>query len=282
MQNSKFIVSAAVAVSAIVGISAASAADMAVKAPVYKALPVVDPWVGFYVGANVGGSWGDWRADSNQRIYNFESFTANPKVNGVVGGVQAGYNWRLAPQWLWGIEGDIQATSERASQTWIDPGLPNTAPNITDFVPRAGGPATLNSEWKFPWFGTVRLRAGYNPSTNWLLYVTGGLAFGESQYSFNFSQPGAANNFPPSPTTYMLRSSSTDVGYAVGAGAEVKLNRNWSVKAEYLYVDLGTRTINTRDIDGLPFRVSYSVRDHIGRIGINYAFDWVGPVVAKY
>jgi outer membrane immunogenic protein len=278
MRNSKFIVSAAVAVSAIAGISTASAADMAVKAPVYKAPPLIDPWVGFYVGANLGGSWGDWRASSSQRIYNFESFTANPKVNGVVGGVQAGYNWRLAPQWLWGIEGDIQATSERGSQTWIDPGLANTLPPPPpppppeDFVPRPGGQATLRHEWKFPWFGTVRLRAGYNPTTNWLLYVTGGLAFGESQYSFNFMQPGAANNFPPSPTTYALRQSQIDVGYAVGAGAEVKLDRYWSVKGEYLFVDLGTRTINTRDIDGIPFRVSYTVRDHIARIGLNYAF----------
>ena len=113
MRSSKLIVSATIAVGSILGIGSASAADMAVKAPVYKALPVVDPWVGFYVG----GSWGDWRADSNQRVYNFESFTANPKVDGILGGVQAGYNWRLAPQWLWGIEGDIQATSERASQT---------------------------------------------------------------------------------------------------------------------------------------------------------------------
>jgi outer membrane immunogenic protein len=273
MKSSKLILSVAVAASAIFGVGNASAADMAVKAPVYKAPSPIDPWVGFYVGANIGGSWGDWSANSNQRIYNFEIFTANPKVNGILGGLQAGYNWRLAPQWLWGIEGDIQATSERASQTWTDPGLPITVPvNNFDFVPRAGGPATLGNAWKFPWFGTVRLRAGYNPSTNWLLYVTGGLAFGESQYNFNFSQPGAANNFPPSPTTYALSQSQTSVGYAVGAGGEVKLDRHWSVKGEYLFVDLGRRTINTLDIDGRPFMVSYSVRDHIGRIGLNYAF----------
>jgi outer membrane immunogenic protein len=284
MQNSKFIVSAAVAVSAIVGISAASAADMAVKAPVYKALPVVDPWVGFYVGANVGGSWGDWRADSNQRIYNFEQFTARPKVDGVLGGVQAGFNWRVAPQWLFGIEADIQATGEKARQSWIDPELPpNRLVLINDFVPRPGGPATLSHEWKFPWFGTVRLRVGYNPTPDWLLYVTGGLAYGESQYTFNFMQPGAAaNQFGSTATTYALRQSSTNIGYAVGFGGEYKLTRNWSIKAEYLYVDLGKRTIVTTDIDGAPFRVGYSVNDHIGRVGINYAFDWAGPVVAKY
>ena len=206
----------------------------------------------------------------------------------MLGGVQAGFNWRAAPQWLFGIEADIQATDEKARQTWIDPGLPNTLPPppppiiIEDFVPRPGGPANLSHEWKFPWFGTVRLRAGYNPTPDWLLFITGGLAYGRTEYNFSFAQPGAANNFPPSPTTYALRQSSTDIGYAVGVGGEYKLNRNWSVKGEYLFVDLGTRTINTFDIDGVPFRASYSVRDHIGRVGVNYTFDWGGPVVARY
>jgi outer membrane immunogenic protein len=255
------------------------------KPPSIDPAPVIDPWAGFYVGANVGYSWGDWRADSSQRVYNFEQFTASPKVDGVLGGVQAGFNWRVAPQWLFGIEADIQATDEKARQTWIDPGLPNTLRPIPPpdvFVPRPGGPANLSHEWKFPWFGTVRLRAGYNPTPDWLLYVTGGLAYGRTEYNFSFAQPGAANNFPPSPTTYALRQSSTDIGYAVGFGGEYKLNRNWSVKGEYLFVDLGTRTINTLDIDGAPFRASYAVRDHIGRVGVNYTFDWGGPVVARY
>jgi outer membrane immunogenic protein len=134
----------------------------------------------------------------------------------------------------------------------------------------------LSSEWKFPWFATLRLRAGYNPSTDWLLFVTGGLAVGESKYSFNFSQPGAVGNTPPpatvTNTTYSLSQSSTNVGFALGAGTEYKIDGHWSVKAEYLYVDLGKRTINTTDIDGAPFTVSYRVRDHIARIGLNYAF----------
>jgi outer membrane immunogenic protein len=175
------------------------------------------------------------------------------------------------PRWIWGIEGDIQITGKRASETWTDPGLaiPNNPP--TNFVPRVGGTATLISEWKFPWFATLRLRAGYNPSPDWLLFVTGGLAVGESKYSFNFLQPGAAA--VPAPTTYALSQSSTNVGYALGAGTEYKIDRHWSVKAEYLYVDLGTRTINTTNIDGFPFSISYKVRDHIGRIGLNYFFN---------
>jgi outer membrane immunogenic protein len=264
---------AALAVVAVFGFaSVASAADMPVKAPVYKApVMVIDPWVGPYVGVNIGYSWGPWNTDSNETIFNFESSTVSPKVNGILGGVQAGYNWRLAPQWIWGIEGDIQITGEKASDSWTDREVRSIV--TTDFVGRLGGPATLSSEWKFPWFGTLRLRAGYNPAENWLLYVTGGLAVGESKYSFNFSQPGAAQ--VPSATTYALSQTSTNVGFAVGGGVEVKLDRHWSVKAEYLYIDLGTRTINTTDIDGAPFSVSYRVRDHIGRIGLNYAFG--GP-----
>ncbi|HSV23009.1 MAG TPA: hypothetical protein VLJ17_08270, partial [Xanthobacteraceae bacterium] len=52
----------ALLISAILGLGlpqAASAADLPVKAPVYKA-PIAVPvynWTGFYVGANIGGAW---------------------------------------------------------------------------------------------------------------------------------------------------------------------------------------------------------------------------------
>src|SRR5664279_568300 len=205
-----------VALVALVAASPAIAADMPVKAPILKAVPLVDPWVGPYVGVNIGYSWGNWDASSNQSVFNFEQTTASPKVNGVIGGLQAGYNWRLAPRWIWGIEGDIQISGEKAHQDWSDPNV--DAEGAGTFVPRVGGTATLSHDWKFPWFGTLRLRAGYNPAENWLLYVTGGLAVGESKYSFNFSQPGTT------PSTYALSQSSTNAGFAVGGGAEVKLD----------------------------------------------------------
>jgi outer membrane immunogenic protein len=262
---------------------AANAAD--IPAPVYKAPPmvVVDPWTGFYGGVNIGYSWGRWSASSNQRIFNFESFAESPKVDGILGGIQAGYNWRVSPQWLFGIEVDAQITGEKRTLSWIDPELPPTVvPVVADFVPRPGGPATLTSTWEFPWFATLRGRVGYLASPNWLFYATGGLAIGETKYSFTFSQPGAAGNaVGPTTTNYALSSRKTSVGFALGAGTEYRIDRNWSTKFEYLYVDLGTTTINALDIDGAPFRVSYHVRDHIARIGLNYRFD-PGPVVARY
>jgi outer membrane immunogenic protein len=95
-------------------------------------------WAGPYLGANLGYAWG--------------SVDHNPtKPSGFEGGVQGGYNWQTGP-WVFGVEGDIQAT-----------GAEDT------FAP-----------WKFsnPWFGTLRGRAGY-AFNNILFYGTGGLAFGE-------------------------------------------------------------------------------------------------------
>jgi outer membrane immunogenic protein len=95
-------------------------------------------WAGPYLGGNLGWNWGT--VDHNPT-----------RPSGFVGGVQGGYNWQTGP-WVFGIEGDLQATG--ASDT---------------FAP-----------WKFsnPWFGTVRGRAGYALS-NILFYGTAGLAFGE-------------------------------------------------------------------------------------------------------
>jgi outer membrane immunogenic protein len=68
--------------------------------------------------------------------------------------------------------------------------------------------------------------------------------------------------------------------FAAGLGSEVRLDLNWSLKLEYLFLDLGSVSIDTIDIDGDRFHVDYRVRDHILRIGLNYRF--AGPVIAKY
>ena len=73
------------------------------------------------------------------------------------------------------------------------------------------------------WLGTARGRIGY-AFNQFLPYFTGGLAVG----NLNASIPGVGS------------SSNTNTGWTIGAGVEVALTRNWSVKAEYLYVDLGS------------------------------------------
>ncbi len=164
-------------------------------------------WAGPYLGGNLGYAWG--------------SIDNNPsKPSGVSGGVQAGYNWQNGP-WVFGLEGDIQATG--AEET---------------FAP-----------WKFsnPWFGTVRGRAGYALG-NILFYGTGGLAFGELRA-----------------TTFGLSESHTNVGWTLGAGAEMGFAPNWSAKIEYLYVDLSNSNFV---ITG----ASNGYRFGLVRAGVNYHF----------
>ena len=104
-----------------------SAADMPVKAPVYKP-PIADWWDGFYVGVNLGYSSAKWDTSSNQRVFNFETLTASPRLNGTVGGAQFGLNVQTGNRWVLGFEADLQRTGEKASQTWTDPGLPAIVP----------------------------------------------------------------------------------------------------------------------------------------------------------
>jgi outer membrane immunogenic protein len=286
----------------VVGVSALLA--VALLGTVYAAdMPLKDPplplpnctWCGFYIGGNVGYSWGQWEASSNQGIFNFESATASPRLDGWLGGFQAGYNWQLANPWVIGLEGDIQGTGEKDPQSWTDPGVaapgaPGCPPGEVGvppgcFIPPAAfvpqrpgaGPAFLNSAWSFPWFGTVRGRVGFTPDAarQWMFYATGGLAFGEADYSFSWSNPGGAAGRQ----AYSLSSNQTLWGWVVGGGIEAVLSARWTAKLEYLYLDLGTQSINTLDIDRAPFSVNNSVRDQILRIGVNYHFD--GPFMTK-
>jgi outer membrane immunogenic protein len=155
-------------------------------------LTVVQPlngysWAGPYLGGNLGYAWGS--VDNNRT-----------KPSGFVGGVQAGYNWQPSPSFVFGVEGDIQATG--ADET---------------FAP-----------WKFsnPWFGTVRGRAGYAFS-NILVYGTAGLAFGELRgETFGLSE------------THANAGWTAGVGAEFGFGQAGLTRGGWSAKVEYLYVDL--------------------------------------------
>jgi outer membrane immunogenic protein len=103
--------------------------------------------------------------------------------------------------------------------------------------------------WKFsnPWFGTLRGRAGF-AIDNVLLYATAGLAYGELSGAF-----------------FGLGEDKTLVGWTAGAGIEYGFTRNWSVKLEYLYMDLGSRTYSITGVDN-------GLQSNYLRLGVNYHF----------
>ena len=218
------------------GVTSALAADLPVrsytKAPVYVD-PVYD-WSGFYIGANIGYSWGrsgDTSSQSNGAGTVLFTSAGSSNLNGVVGGEQVGYNWQKQ-NWVWGLEADIQGTGERGSRGFTCPAGVCTPPTVTlgpglRGVINPGDAVPVSLDQKIAWFGTVRGRAGVLVSPKVLLYATGGLAYGEVRSSETIGGlPGGSN-------------SDTRVGYTVGAGIEGAIGGNWTAKLEYLYVDLG-------------------------------------------
>jgi outer membrane immunogenic protein len=262
------------------GVTSALAADLPVrtytKAPVY-----VDPgynWSGFYVGGNVGYSWG--RSSDTSTLTNTPgtvllSSADKSNLDGVVGGGQIGYNWQMQ-SWLFGLEADIQGTGEKGSRAFTC-GATICTPPVGGFlalvIPGPAVPATLTQ--KIDWFGTFRGRIGVLATPRVLLYATGGLAYGEVNSSESIG-------IVPS----VFSTSSTNVGYTIGAGIEGVIGGNWTAKLEYLYVDLGrvsgSFATPTAALGGGTITSNYSSRvtDNVLRVGVNYKFG--GPVVARY
>jgi outer membrane immunogenic protein len=113
------------AVAALLGTSA-FAADMAVKAPPSPPPAPVYSWTGWYVGGNVGYSWGDAQPNiaGNGSIgvvattittpFSFAD-SSSTRLDGIVGGGQIGYNFQFSPRWVLGLEADIQGSGERST-----------------------------------------------------------------------------------------------------------------------------------------------------------------------
>ncbi len=258
----------------IAGSAAAADLSPAVSYPAsYKDAPVVAPsWTGFYAGVN--GGYG-WDAKSSAHTYDdasyyiFSNYDFPTTSNGIdrsggFGGGQIGYNWQFpggfkdGPNpWFLGVEADIQGAgisghSSANGELITSPGIPTVAP-FTD-------------KGSIDWFGTVRGRIGYayGPA---LLYVTGGLAYGEVKETVGY--PGLPE------LVASLSRNNVDVGYAVGGGIEYKIGGAWSVKAEYQYIDLGAYRLSASASDAYGDTQtvkSNSISDaiHTVRVGLNY------------
>jgi len=242
------------AVCLMAGTTSAFAADLPIP---MKAPPApFDPWTGWYVGANVGGSFG--RASDSTTVGGVPFSSTTATLDGVIGGAQFGYNYRVNPSWLLGFETDFQGSSEQGTANTF---LGVAIPGIRALAP----PNTLSDTEKLPWFGTVRGRIGWTPNAALLIYATGGLAYGGITSNETFTSGGL-----PAPVNANF--NNTRVGWTVGGGAEYFVARNWTVKGEVLYMDLGSVT-NTFAAGAFPVAVTTHVTDVIARVGFNYHFQ---------
>ena len=239
---------------------------------VYAPEPVAN-WAGWYIGGNGGSATA--RNPSELSVVQpaplpsgvLERFNLSP--DGYFGGAQVGYNWQAA-NWVYGIEADIQGSSQKDNKLCI-------------FACVAAA-VSVPVEQKMQWFGTVRGRLGYSVGAT-LFYATGGFAYGGVKTSFGVNQVA-----PPPASSIEASSSQTRTGYAVGAGIESPFEffglfgKNWTAKTEYLFVDLGKTSVSLPIPAPVPagtaFVIDSRVQEHIFRTGLSYHFN--SPVVAKY
>jgi outer membrane immunogenic protein len=217
----------------------AYAADLAVKAPVYKAPVIVSTfsWTGFYVGVNGGYAAGD-----TEWTYLSNGADASHHTNGGFAGGTAGYNWQFpATNWVIGVEGDFD---------WADINGSTACPNTN-----------YSCQSKLSDFATLRGRFGY-AIDQFLVYGTGGAAWGRDNIQTTYLPGGA---IPPSGTA-TNGATGTRTGWAAGGGVEYKVWGPLSAKAEYLHYDLGNAT-STVDFGQV---VGSREKGDMVRFGINW------------
>ena len=250
--------------------TAAFAADLPVKAPIYKApVRVLPSWTGWYAGLNAGYGWGSVSNTFNfvpPVPFNFDNVTYSNNLNGFIGGGQIGYNYQITPNsWVVGLEGDIQYTDFKGSAD--NSGNINVIVFARDQKITVTNPWTYHQDQKVDWLATIRGRVGWSPTDHtWLLYATGGLAIGGIKASdyLNFANL----------VTWAGSASATKAGWTVGGGVEARIAECWTAKVEYLYYDLGHLTVNgTANVPtALTTTTDFAFRGNIIRAGLNYHF----------
>lgn len=251
------------------------AAVMPTKAPVKARGPLLTPvnWTGFYAGGFFGADYGT----------NDVRFPADPAAGnktwlfGAVGGVEAGYNYQIG-KWVFGVEGDVGSTNTKGSRPCgSDVGASLSSPGLFTSV-------LLDCTAKMNWIVTATARAGYAWDRT-LLYVKTGPAWSDDSVSAGCIINPALNTVTSNPhcnnaagvLTNGFSSGGSRGGWTIGYGAEFDLGHNWSAKAEYDYVDFGSKTLAATDGTFITDHPSISQV----KVGVNYRFSPTA-IIAKY
>lgn len=249
------------------GATGTQAADIAArpytKAPV---APVVSyNWTGCYVGGNVGGGWHRVEQNANSNVAGVPFVPplafGSSEGSAAIGGVQVGCDYQFAGNWVIGVQGMFDFGDINSSNTSSD----------TRLTPIGVFQQTYTRD---VYTGTARL--GYLLTPQVLGYVKGGGAW---------TRVGT-EVFGTVPFFFLSETAhSNRAGWTVGGGLEWMFAPNWSVFVEYNYMDFGRANIafaNAPNVFGIPTLNETRLTLQTALVGVNYKFNWGGPVVAKY
>jgi outer membrane immunogenic protein len=221
----------------------ARAADL--SRPYYNRAPVYAPPAYSWTGFYVGAHLGGaFSGDSN-----FNGLATGNNGNGrFLGGLQAGYDWQFNTNWVVGVEGQY---------SWLSGNVGAVFPGGFLYTNNQRGLGSFTGRVGYTWGpGMVYLKGGYAYSNNNENVTLGGVPIG-----------------------FVLTGDHTN-GYAVGAGLEYMFAPNWSAKAEYQYYNFGSARFAAPT--ALIPTGSFTTDDHVLKAGVNYRFNWSGPVVSRY
>ena len=227
------------------------------------------PWNGFYVGGNIGASWGDTKlsmtaaAGSGGTVISpgdigLINAVSNDDDNdiGFTGGLQTGYNY-WSGSWLIGLETDIN---------YYNLGQDREKTYQSGLVVVSPISFTIEQTIKTDWLWTLRPRIGFGNDA-WLVYATGGVAVSDVELTTRYYDTR------PTPITGNNEQSDIEIGWTAGVGGAYALGDYTSVRVEWLYTDFGT--IKSQGTVGNNYATLSSEADARGnlvRIGLDYTF----------
>jgi outer membrane immunogenic protein len=236
-------------------VTAASAADMPLKAPLAPVPYTSYNWTGFYLGGEAGGAWATSQSTNITGGTAFPAGTVQNPINysGILGGFYGGANYQFN-QFVVGIDGDY---------TWA--GLLGTGTDVST----VNGHIDEHTD-HINWIGTVTGRVGYAVN-NWLLFAKGGWAW--AGFAGNSTEYNAAGTT----VVDVGSASSTRSGWTVGGGVEYGLAPHVTAKLEYDYVDFGTANFSSTDVTVATGVVNIYQRSatsslNMVKVGLGYKF----------
>jgi outer membrane immunogenic protein len=267
---------ATTALASVVVVSAAQAADMPLKAPVPR---VVSDWTGFYIGIHGGYGWArpsisDLDLKPNGNLFGEEADEAlslhAPKLRGAVFGGHAGYNWQWGQRGVVGLEIDYSAADIKSTQG-----------AILDFTTLSAHSDSRTLQSKLDSLASARARVGFLVGPEFLLYGTGGAAWGHTKFT-DTSIVHGVGVFSGLDDVFTSRASANHFGWVAGAGGEWKLwNTGMMLRVEYLHYGFGsaslpfdtTSGVNGVQTKGSSFNVPIgSLTTDVVRGGVSYKF----------